>query len=367
MTRARELVLGQAPHIYHPQSTASLTWGTAAALLPAALWGAYSFGPAVGLAVAASVLAALIGEAFVGLLLRRFTLGDGSAFLTGLLIGLAMPPGVPLFIPVAASLFAVMLVKGSFGGLGSNWMNPALGGIVFALLDWPRQMGAWFAPRSLAGVVGVSGATPLSFVKQHALSGQALASPLSLLHSSGLRFSDLDHRITDLLNLSLFGKLGSDLPGGYVDLLVGNKAGSPGELSAVLILIASIVLLSRRMIRWEVPASMVGGFALLTWVFGGLPFGSGFFSGDVLFSLLTGSFLLVAFFMATDPVTSPSTRSGMIIYGLGIAAVTYLIRTFSSLPEGSAFAVLIMNCLTPMLGRRSRRGGTAEQLSAGDL
>jgi len=360
MTGARNLVLGQAPHIFHPQSTASLTWGVALALSPAALWGIYCFGAAAGFAIGASIVSALLGELIVDGLSRRFTLVDGSAFLTGLMIGMAMPPGVPLFIPICASLFAMLVVKGAFGGLGSNWMNPALAGIAFAILDWPRQMGAWLLPRHIAGVVGVSGATPLEFVRQRIAGLPTLADPLGLLKAAGFRFSDLDNRVTDFLNQVFFSRIGSDMPSGYFDLLIGNKPGSPGELSGLLLLAASIVLIARRMIRWEVPATIIGGFAILTWVFGGLQFGTGLCSGDVLFALFTGSFLLVAFFMATDPVTSPSTRMGMFVYGLGIAIIAFLIRVFGSMSEGSAFAVLIMNCVTPLIARGIAPSGRQE-------
>ncbi|MDA8424504.1 MAG: RnfABCDGE type electron transport complex subunit D [Treponema sp.] len=360
MTRVRNLVLGQAPHIYNSQSTSSLTWGMSLALVPAAAWGIYCYGAAAALAIASAIASACMGELAVGGLSRRFTLGNGSAFLTGFLIGMAMPPNVPLYIPIASSLFAVLIVKAAFGGLGSNWMNPALAGIAFALLDWPKAMNAWTLPRNIAGVVGVGGATPLEFVRQSLAAAAAGSSPLDILKSAGFRFSGLDHRITDFLNQLLFTRIGSDMPSGYFDLLIGNKSGAPGELSGILILAASIVLLARSMIRWEIPTFIVAVFSALTWVFGGLPYGSGFFSGDVLFSLLTGSFLLVTFFMATDPVTSPSTRIGMFIYGGGIAIITFLIRSFGSMSEGMAFAVLVMNCLVPLLDRRRAplAGGT---------
>jgi electron transport complex protein RnfD len=353
MTRVRNLVLGQAPHVFNSQSTSSITWGAAIALFPAAAWGIYCYGTPTALAIAAAIISSCLGELAAGGLSRRFSLGDGSAFLTGLLIGMAMPPNVPLFIPIASSLFAILIVKAVFGGLGSNWMNPALAGIAFAILDWPRQMNAWVPPRQIAGVVGVSGATPLEFVRQPLAAAAGASNPIDILKAVGFRFSDIDHRITDFLNQLLFSRIGSDMPSGYFDLLIGNRPGSPGELSGILILAASIVLLARAMIRWEIPTIIVAVFSALTWVFGGLPYGTGFFTGDVLFSLLTGSFLLVTFFMATDPVTSPSTRLGMIVYGGGIAIVTFLIRVFGSMTEGTAFAVLVMNCVVPLIDKRT--------------
>ena len=367
MSRARSLVVGPAPYVFHHQTTASLMWGAAAALAPAAAWGIYSFGAGAAIPLVAAIGAALVGEAAVAALSKRFTLLDGSAFLTGLLVGMAMPPGISPFIPAASALFAVVIVKGAFGGLGSNWMNPALGGIAFALLDWPKAMGAWIAPRQLADIGAVSGATPLGMVRDRIGQAPAGSSVIDLLSAAGMRFTDFDRGVTDALNGGLFSRLGAELPRGYIDLLVGNRPGAIGEISAILILAASIVLIARRMLRWEVPSAIVASFSVLSWAFGGLPLGNGFFSGDVLFSLSTGSFLLVAFFMAPDPVTSPSTRNGMIVYGLGVGSLSFLLRQFGSGSEGCAFAVLMMNCLVPILdrGRGNRRSARSGALAGG--
>lgn len=360
------MLVGPAPHIHVRQSTSSLAWGTSLLLSPAFLWGLYCFGFDALLPVAVAVAAAVAGEALVGLCLRNMTLHDGTAFLTGFLIGLSMPPAVPLYIPVAASLFAVCLVKGAFGGLGSNWMNPALAGLVFALLNWPTEMGTWTLPRHLAGVSGISGATPLGFVHSRILSGAQSGDALGLLGAAGYNVSGFDSSVTGALNGFLFGRFGVDLPSGYIDLLVGNKAGSIGELSGILLLAGSIVLIAKRMIRWEAPASMLLVFGGLVWAFGGLPYGSGFFSGDMLFDLLSGSLILVAFFMATDPVTSPSTRGGLLIYGACIGALTFLLRQFGSNAEGAAFAVIIMNCFVPAIsGMELRRHARLQRSDRG--
>jgi electron transport complex protein RnfD len=350
--RARSLVVGPSPYAFHRQTTASFMWGTAALLMPAVAWSLYCFGSAAALPLLCSIIAALAGEAALAGIKGRFTLVDGSAFLTGLLVGMAMPPGVPLYIPGAASLFAVLIVKGAFGGLGSNWMNPALGGIAFAILDWPKAMGAWILPAQLAAADGVSGASPLGLLRGRLAQAPAGSDTFSLLTAAGLKISDFDRNVTDILNTGLFSRLGADLPSGYIDLLVGNRAGAIGEISALLILAASIVLISRKMLRWEIPASILGSFALLEWSFGGLAFGKGLFAGDALFSLFTGSILLVAFFMATDPVTSPSSTGSMLVYGIGVGMLTFLFRSFGSNPEGSAFAVIIMNCFVPFIESR---------------
>ena len=351
MKRGKALSMGNAPFAFDKRTSSSLMWGTSAALLPAVAWGLYCFGLRALFAIAASILGALVGETVAGGLRKRFSLLDGSAFLTGLLVGMAMPPGVSPYIPALASLFAVSVVKGAFGGLGANWMNPALAGIAFSLLNWPEEMGAWSVPRHLENLSGLSGATPLAYCRAHAVAASGGAGPMDILTSSGVKFTYTDSSMTDFLNQCLFSRLGADLPGGYVDLFIGNKPGSLGELSALLILASSILILSRKMIRWEIPASIIGTFALLTWIFGGLPYGRDFFSGDILFSLLSGSFLLVAFFMATDPVTSPSSRSGMLIYGFGIGLLVFVLRSFGASAEGSAFAVILMNCCVPALAK----------------
>jgi electron transport complex protein RnfD len=351
MNRTRSLVVGPAPYTFHRQTTASLMWGTAATLIPAILWALRCFGVAAGMPLLVSIGAALAGEALVAGIGRRFTLHDGSAFLSGLLVGMAMPPGIPLYIPAAASLFAIIIVKGAFGGLGSNWMNPALGGIAFAMLDWPREMIARIPPRHLAEIGAVGGATPLALLRENFASAPAGSYPVSIISAGGTRITVFDHTVTEALNRLLFSRIGAELPSGYIDIFVGNRTGTIGEISGVLILLASIVLISRRMLRWEIPAAVVASFALLQWSFGGLPLGNGLFSGDVLFSVFTGSFLLVAFFMAPDPVTSPSHRGAMLAYGIGVGTIAFLFRLYGLSTEGCAFAVLMMNCFTPLLDR----------------
>jgi electron transport complex protein RnfD len=325
------------------------------------IWGLYCFGLLAALPVLASIVAAVAGEGVLNLLRGKTSLVDGSAFLTGFLIGLSMPPSVPLYVPVLASLFAICIVKGAFGGLGSNWMNPALGGVVFALLNWPGAMGTWSWPRHLAGLAGVSGATPLGFVHQGLGTGPA-GDPLSILGGGGYHITSFDSGITSTLNGAFFGFFGVDLPSGYIDLLVGNKAGAIGELSGLLLLLGSVVLISRKVIRWQLPAAILGSFGLMTWIFGGLSYGAGFFSGDILFELLSGSLILVAFFMATDPVTSPSTGLGMVLYGFGIGLLSFAFRRWGSSSEGAAFAVILMNCLVPGINRIGipKRGRTKE-------
>jgi electron transport complex protein RnfD len=354
-------IISQAPYMFCRQSTFSLMWGTAATLLIPLAWGFFCFGEAAAVRAAVAIVAALGGEALIGAIRGRFTLRDGSAVLTGILVAVATPPGAPLYVPVGASLFAILVVKAAFGGLGSNWMNPALGGIAFALLNWPQDAQSWIPPRHLSGLDALSGASPLGLVRSAHLS--ATPDPLGVLASVGMRFSDFDRSVTTFINQRLFSPLGAELPTGYVDLIVGNRPGTLGEMSGILILAASIILISRRMIRWEIPAAILSSFSILVWIFGGYIQGGPLFSGDVLFNLFNGSILVLSFFMATDPVTSPSSRWPSVAFGLGIGALAFLLRFFSSMPEGTAFAVIIMNCIAPVLARdrsENRAKGPAE-------
>ena len=249
---------------------------------------------------------------------KKPTLTDGSAFLTGILIGFNMPPSVPGFIPILASVFAIAVVKQSFGGLGRNWMNPALAGRVFAMFCWTEDMTRW-SPY-LPSPDAFTGATPLA------------QGSLEFLKS-----------------------------GSYLDLFLGRIPGCIGEVSALFLLLGVIYLFIKRIITWEIPVSYMGSFIILTWVFGGLPFGRGSFSGDILFHLLSGGLILGAFYMATDMVTSPLTWQGMLIYGAGCGFLTFiirfygvltvLIRLFGGYPEGVSLSIILMNIFVPLINR----------------
>lgn len=355
------------PPQYHDRaSTARVMWTTVAALVPAALWGIVQFGaPALGVLTAA-VVTAVVAESIVARALRRRTLHDGSAVVAGLMVGMALPPGAPLVVPVAASAFAMLVVKWTFGGLGANWMNPALAGWSFAFFSWPAAMQSWITPAarlpaSAGPADAVGGATPLAIVAAERAAGAGGLGPLALLRRAGYTVTELDTAVTEWLNASALGRLGVNLPAGYVDLFLGRMPGSIGEISAALLLAGSIVLIGTRIVRWYVPASYFATFALGTWIFGGIAYGQGAFAGDVLFATLTGSVVLVIFFMATDPVTSPITRAGMLLYGAGAGVLTVLLRAWSGFPESTALAVLLMNTLVPAINRATqpRRFGTA--------
>jgi len=359
-----------APHVRRAASTPALIWSAALCLLPAAAWGILVFGIPAALLLAASIGSALICELLTGLLRREFTLLDGSAFLTGLMVGCLLPAGAPLYVPTAASAFAILVVKQTFGGLGRNWMNPALAGVVFARVSWTGVFGALVSTR-WTGPAQV----PLdALAAAISAPGSAAGRALDVLAAAGYPVSGVDGRVVGWLNARL-APLGLSLPPGSLDLLAGIRAGGVGEVAVPLLLAGAAVLAVRRVIRWQLPAAHLATFALLTWAFGGFGAGGGFFTGDVVFHLLAGSLLLVAFFMATDPVTSPLTLTGMIVYGIGLGAATFLLRFYGSMPDGAPLAVLLMNCTVPLIDRctkpvrfaaqRRMDAGTADRRGGG--
>jgi len=302
-------------------------------LAPAFAWSVYTFGFRTAGVVGIAVSSAVLTEGLLNLAFGRpNSLGDLSAVVTGVLIGFNMPPQIPLFIPAAASVFAIAVVKWSFGGLGANWMNPAMAGRVFVFYSWGAEMTSFTAPRTLIAD-SASGATPLGAVKSNLLgfamgdsAGKSFGGPMELLEMSGF-------------------------PSGYFDLWIGRMAGSLGEVSALLLVLGAIVLIIKKILNWEIPLAYIGSFALLIWLFDGIQYGNGVFTGDVLFHLLTGGLMLGALYMATDLVTTPLTRLGRIIFGLGCGFLTFVIRRFGSLAEGVSLAIIFMNILVPLINR----------------
>jgi electron transport complex protein RnfD len=218
--------------------------------------------------------------------------------------------------------FAIIAVKQIFGGIGQNFMNPALAARVVLLTSWGQSMTFWTAPgayrAAAAGVDAVSAATPLALLKTAVRTGGAL----------------------------------EQLPG-YLDLFTGGVAGCIGETSALAILIGGGYLLCRKVITWHTPVAFIGVTALLTWIFGGTggQASGGLFSGDPLYHILAGGLFLGAFFMATDYSTSPMTKKGKLIMGAGCGVLTTVIRLYTASPEGVSFAIIIMNVVVPLIDR----------------
>jgi electron transport complex protein RnfD len=364
MEKPQGYLASMSPHLREGSRTPHIMWMVSLCLLPAAIWGVYIFGIGSLVVLAVSIVSSVATEFIITRLTgKNQTITDGSAFLTGVLIGFNLPPELPLYIPIIASVFAMAIVKHAFGGLGGNWMNPALAGRVFVMFSFSGPLSTWLNPHTLPDAV--SSATPLGAVKS-GLQGVAvtfsnspeglvqklheLKGPMHYLSTMGYPVSGFDQAVTGWLN----NTFGLSIHKGYIDLFVGNMGGCIGEVSVLLLLLGSIYLFYKKIIRWEIPVSYLAGFSALVWVFGGLRFAQGPFAGDVLFHLFTGGIILGALYMATDLVTSPLTRKGMIIFGLGAGLLTFLIRFFGSLPEGVSLSIIIMNITVPLIDRYTK-------------
>ena len=311
-------------------------WSVTASLMPAVVMGIYFFGPRAAFNLALAIIGALTSEyVFNRMINRKNTLTDGSAFLTGLLLGMNLPASVPFYIPIIGSLVAILITKQLFGGLGFNVFNPALIGRAFLLISFPKLMTIWTEPTS--AFVGFDAKTT--------------ATPLGILKEEGV--AKLMELFGDKTNL-------------YTQLFLGHRAGSIGETSAVALLLGAAFLLYRGYISWEIPASFLGTAALLAWVFGAK---GALFAGDPLVHLLSGGMLLGAFFMATDYVTCPSVKRGQILFGVGCGFLTMLIRLKGGYPEGVMFAILIMNCFSPLIDRgfRTKVFGARKEIAAKEM
>ncbi|MBI9103455.1 MAG: RnfABCDGE type electron transport complex subunit D [Spirochaetales bacterium] len=349
MEQAEHKLITVSPQIHSKTSTSKIMWTVVLCLAPAGIWGAGVFGYRTLAVMAVSIIAALLGELLAGFFMKKFTILDGSAFLTGLLIAYNVPAAVPLYVPAVASLFAILVVKWSFGGLGANWMNPALAGRVFVFFSWTGGMTKWTLPNTVTGGIdGVSGASPLGHIKAGILdfSGRA-SSSIDFLNQTGYESSRMGQVVSGWFETNL----GWSTDPISWDLFLGNIPGCIGEVSAVLLLLGAVYLFIRKIITWEIPLAYLGIYTILIWIFGGLRFGNGFFSGDIIFHLFTGGLMLGVFYMATDMVTSPLTRKGMLIFGAGCGFLTFLIRIYGSFPEGVSLAIILMNIFVPMINR----------------
>lgn len=294
------MTLSVSPHIHSGRSTAGVMRDVLIALCPATVCGAIIFGARALLVLAVSLAACIGFEALFNLLMKKpQTVGDCSAAVTGLLLGLNLPASIPIWQIVVGAFFAIVVVKCLFGGLGCNVVNPAIAARVLMLVSF----GAMAAPALPTIVDTVATATPLSG--------------------------------------------GAELP--FARLFLGVYGGTIGETCTPALLLGFVYLLARRVIGWHIPVSFVGSVFLLSLVFEGFSF------YGALCAVLSGGLLLGAIFMATDYVTSPVTPKGRIIFGVGAGVITVLIRYFGSYPEGVSFAILLMNILTPYIDRLARR------------
>ena len=343
------VLMSTSPHFHKGDSTARIMWSVTACLVPAAVWGVVAFGARSLLILLLSIAASTLTEFVIARALKRGSVLDGSAVLTGMLIGFNMPAAVPVFVPVLASVFAIAVVKWAFGGLGTNWMNPALAGRVFAMFSWTGGMTRWTAPRAW-GVDAVTSASPLGALKSGLVdAADSVSGPMDFLRGAGYQVSSTDSAVT-----AWIGRTFGEVPEGYVDAFLGNIPGCIGEVSALLLIVGAIYLFARRIVTWHIPVAYLGSFAALVWLLGGARYGLGAFQGNVVFHLFTGGLMLGALYMATDMVTSPLTGRGMIVFGVGCGALTFLIRFYGSFPEGVSLAILLMNMFVPLINRATK-------------
>lgn len=317
------LLVSVSPHVKAEVTTAQIMWTVVLCLMPPLVLSVVIFGFQTLLITGVSVISCTATEAVSQKLLRRpITVRDGSAVITGLLLAYVIPPGVPWWMPIPGAVMAIFVTKIIMGGLGHNIFNPALIGRAFLVATYPVAMTtAWLTPiRDFAifrhmgsGVDAVSSATPLYVLKHYGIGAV----------------------------VEQFGSKAAI----YTDFFIGMRPGCIGETSALLILIGGIYLIHKKYIRWHIPLSIIATTGVLTWMFGG----ERLFSGDPVVAVLSGGLMLGAFFMATDYVTSPSRMAGRIVFGIGIGALTVLIRLKGGYPEGVCYAILLMNPLTPAI------------------
>ena len=312
-----KLHISSTPHIHQKgSSTRNIMLDVTIAMLPAALAGIVIFGLKALWVILTCVASAVIAEALFNLCARKKqTVGDFSAVVTGLLLGLNLSINVPLWQCAVGSVFAIVVVKGLFGGIGKNIVNPAIAARVFMLLTFA----------SVGGAVAVAPLFDLSFL------GNAVAAP------------ELIASATPLAALNQGAEIAATDAPSVLQLLVGVHGGTIGETCGIALIIGFIYLVARKVIKWYVPASFVATVFVCYFIFGGF---------DVTFALqhvLAGGLLLGAIFMATDYVTTPNTKWGRVIFCVGAGLLTFAIRQYSSFPEGVSIAILTMNLLTPFI------------------
>jgi len=303
-----KLIVNISPHLHKDESVSKIMWMVVISLIPAGIAGVIIFGLEALQVILLGVVSALVAECVIQLLTKKkLTVLDGSAFLTGLLLAYNLPPKVPFWIPIVGSLFAISIGKQVFGGLGQNIFNPALVGRVFLMASWPKYMTAFTKPLSYDAVAS---ATPLAALKEGKI---------------------LEH----VSNWNLFW---------------GIRGGCIGEVCIFALLLGALFLFIKGYISWHIPITYTIVVGLFTYIFGS----KGLFSGDWLFHILSGGLILGAFFMATDYVTSPLTRCGQIIFGVGCGLITAIIRIWGGYPEGVSYAILMMNAATPIIDRYTK-------------
>jgi electron transport complex protein RnfD len=313
------LNVSPSPHIHGKDTTRKLMNGVVIALLPALFASVWYFGWGAVIVTMTSIISCIAFEYLIQkfILKTTTTISDGSAVVTGLLLAFNVPSNLPVFMIIIGSLVAIGIAKMTFGGLGNNPFNPALVGRVFMLISFPVQMTSWPVPSGFkTGYTdAVTGATPLGIIKEGIKNGEALPQLMDQIPT-------------------------------HLQMFYGRMGGSMGEVAAFALLIGFAYLLWKKIITWHIPVSVILTVAIFTGILCTINPEK---NADPMFHILTGGLLLGAIFMATDYVTSPMSKTGMIIFGIGIGLLTVIIRVWGAYPEGVSFAILIMNAFVPLI------------------
>ena len=293
------LNVSSSPHVRCGVSTKNLMYDVAIAMLPATIWGVMQFGIYSLIVVVATVLSCVLSEyLFETLMHKPVTISDGSALVTGMILGLNMPPAIPLWMPILGGVFAIIVVKQLYGGLGQNWMNPALAARCFMLISFAQAMTKFTDPVTDA----VASATPLAVIKAG-----------------------------DTYDLAA--------------MFIGKIPGTIGEVSVIALLIGAAYLLVKKVITIRIPAAYILSFAVFAFIFGQHNI------NYVLAEVCGGGLIFGAFFMATDYVTSPITPKGQIVFGILLGVLTGTFRLFGGSAEGVSYAIIISNLMVPLIER----------------
>jgi|WetSurMetagenome_2_1015567.scaffolds.fasta_scaffold00672_10 Na+-translocating ferredoxin:NAD+ oxidoreductase subunit D len=328
------LYVSAPPHIRQTESVPTIMLSVIIALVPGLVASGVYFGIHALMLVAASVASTVGTEAALCQLFKKpLSVGDFSSVVTGLLLAFMLPPGLPFWMAAAGGVFAVAVVKMPFGGLGGNLVNPALAARAFLMVSFPAAMSSFVQPAHGTlfgmprGLDGVTAATPLVYFKNAMASGNY--HPL-------------------------------DLQDAVTGLFLGTTGGCLGATSGLAVLLGAIFLLYRGIARFKIPLSFLGSVFILNWIFNGT---GDMFSTEAfvvpLYQILAGGVMLGAFFLAADPVTTPITAIGRVLFGVGCGVITFLLRKFGGHPDGVCWAILLMNFCVPLfdgLGRPKRFG-----------
>ncbi|MCD4656847.1 MAG: RnfABCDGE type electron transport complex subunit D [Planctomycetes bacterium] len=313
------LLVSAPPHMNTGVTTKQIMRDVLLALLPAAVWAVLGFGLQTLLVILVAMFTCQFTEWVCNKLMKSNRKRDNSALLTGLLFAFCLPANISLYVVVIGSIFAIAIVKMMFGGIGNNILNPALAARVFVGLSFPTSFSNWI-PNALTSSDAITSATPLQLLANAGSAG---------------RFDSMQLEVSKLSNWNL---------------LFGSHSGALGEGAALLLIIGGIYLLWRKIISWHIPITFILSFMVLSfiaWVTSDS--GTDFGMANPIYHLLSGGLILGAFFMATDYVTSPITKSGQIVFGIGCCVLTFMIRFYGEYPEGVMYSILFMNLMMPMI------------------